>query len=108
MKTAATPPPGIPPRWWARLLVNFRVKPYGVAGMRPILSQVSRATEEGLPVEAILVRLVEGVVKQADEAALAAVVRRRVEAGRRGRVHTATHPTPHGEWVVQYPDVGHQ
>lgn len=77
---ADKPPEGISANWWNRLLDCFREKPYSVAEIQPSLDEVTRAVAEGVPAEAVLIRLVEGAVKQADEAALLSTVRQRVEA----------------------------
>jgi hypothetical protein len=82
---ADKPPNGIPASQWSHLLEHFREKPYSVAEIQPSLDVVAIAAKEGFPVEAVLIRLEEGVVKQADQAALLHTVRQRLDALRRAR-----------------------
>jgi hypothetical protein len=82
---ADRPPNGITQSEWNHLLAHFREKPYSLAEIQPSLEVVEIAEREGLPVEAILIRLEEGVVKHADQAALVHTVRERLEALRRAR-----------------------
>jgi hypothetical protein len=82
---ADKPPSGIPASEWNHLLEHFREKPYSIGEIQPSLDVVAIAAKEGLPVEAVLIRLEEGVVKQADQAALVHTVRQRLDALRRAR-----------------------
>ncbi len=82
---ADKPPNGIPASHWNYLLDHFREKPYSIAEIQPSLDVVAVAAKEGLPVEAVLIRLEEGVVKQADQAALVHTVRQRLDTLRRAR-----------------------
>jgi hypothetical protein len=82
---ADAPPDSIPASEWNHLLDHFREKPYSIAEIQPSLDVVAVAAKEGLPVEAVLIRLEEGVVKQADQAVLVRRVRQRLDALRRAR-----------------------
>jgi hypothetical protein len=82
---ADKPPNGISASEWNHLLDHFREKPYSIAEIQPSLDVAAVAVKEGLPVEAVLIRLEEGVVKQADQAALLRTVQQRLDALRRAR-----------------------
>jgi hypothetical protein len=82
---ANKPPNGISASEWNHLLGHFREKPYSMGEIQPSLDVVAVAANEGFPVEAVLIRLEEGVVKQADQAALLRTVQQRLDALRRAR-----------------------
>ncbi len=67
---ADKPPAGISASRWEHLIGHWREKPYTVAEFQPCLVLLNAAGNEGLPVEAILLRLEEGAVKKVDAALL--------------------------------------
>lgn len=67
---ADKPPAGVSASRWEHLIEHWREKPYTVAELQPCLDLLTVAGNEGLPVEAILLRLEEGAVKKVDAALL--------------------------------------
>jgi hypothetical protein len=75
-----TPPAGLAAECWNHLVNHFREKPYTVAEIQPSLDLLAAALKEGMPADAVVTRLEEGVVKRADAATVRATVQRRMDA----------------------------
>ena len=82
---ASRPPAGVSAERWNHLVSHFREKPYSVSEIQPYLTVIAAAATEGLPIEAVLTRLEEGVVKRADAAALERAGRQRLESLRQAQ-----------------------
>jgi len=91
---AVNPPAGLAADSWRHLVNHLREKPYTVAEIQPCLDLIAVALKEGLPPDAVVTRLGEGVVKRADAAALRATVQRRVDTLRTAKplLTDAGHP----------------
>jgi len=74
------PPAGILSARWNHLIGHFREKPYAVAEIQPCLTLLTVAGNEGLPVDAILLRVEEGAVKKVDAMLLEQSVQQRLDS----------------------------
>jgi hypothetical protein len=77
---ADKPPAGVSSARWSHLIGHWREKPYTVAEIQPCLARLNQAGSEGLPVEAILLRMEEGAVKKVDAALLIQSVQQRFDS----------------------------